>query len=278
MKAFCIKSAAALLAVMVALSVALPCFAVQADLPQESAADYADTSVPVPEDEIPSEGEPDISEGEPDISEGEPDISEGEPDISEGEPQPPEQEPEKSDSDVVGTIALCSRWSGITTTGHIWVYIENTTEETLRVGLYDLPAGEGLSLATFGFTRSDGFGIYYNMETFRNDKYCDDSCICITDDLTRAELDKVTAKLLISNQWNPIINCVFFACSIWNTAGDKTVIPFFYPPVARLQIALSSDSEPCVMKYQPPENAYKQRGNGGRAYLENVSQKSLEAK
>ena len=179
---------------------------------------------------------------------------------------------------VVGKIYLCSRWSSITTTGHLWVYIYNTSGETLRVGLYDLAPNEGVSLATFGFTRSDGFGIYYNMEAYRNDKYCDSSCISISDDLTKKELDAVTAKLLVSNKWNPIINCVYFACSIWNITSDTRMVPFFYPPVVRLQISAAGERETCQMNYQPPEKSFKQRGNGDKAYLENVSQASLDAK
>ena len=191
----------------------------------------------------------------------------------------PETEPEvpKSGDDVVGKIYLCSRWSSITTTGHIWVYIHNTSEEVLRVGLLDVLPDEGVSLATFGFTRSDGMGIYYNMETYRNDKYCDDSCISVSDELTRDELEKVTEKLLISNHWNPIYNCVFFACSIWNTAGDTFILPFFYPPVTRLMISIAGDGEKCEMVHQPGENSFKQRGFGSNSYLENVCQKSLDA-
>ena len=123
----------------------------------------------------------------------------------------------------------------------------------------------------------DGMGIYYNMETYRNDKYCDDSCISVSDELTRDELEKVTEKLLISNHWNPIYNCVFFACSIWNTAGDTFILPFFYPPVTRLMISIAGDGEKCEMVHQPGENSFKQRGFGSNSYLENVCQKSLDA-
>lgn len=194
--------------------------------------------------------------------------------------QPSDEEttkPPEKDDHVIGKIYICSRWSSVTTTGHIWVYILNTSEETLKVGLYDLVPGEGVSLATFGFTRSDGFGVYYNMEAYRNDKYCDESCISLEDDLTREELDSITEKLLIANYWDPIYNCVFFACSIWNRGGNRFIVPFPYPPVARLQIMMWGNNEVCEMEYQPPENSYKQRGFGDGAYLENVCQKSLDA-
>lgn len=179
--------------------------------------------------------------------------------------------------EVVGIIYLCSRWSSITTTGHLWVYIHNTSDEPITVGLLEVAPDEGVSLATFGFTRSDGFGIYYNMETYRNDKYCDENCISISDELTAEELEKVSKKLLNSNQWNPIINCVFFACSIWNTAGDKYIMPFTYPPITRLFIKMAGGNEVCHMNYQPPENTFKQRGLGKNSYLDPLSQKSLDA-
>lgn len=182
---------------------------------------------------------------------------------------------EKEDDDVIGKIYLCSRWSGITTTGHLWIYIHNTSDEPITVGLLEVAPDDGISMATFGFTRSDGFGIYYNMETYRNDKYCDASCISLCDDLTVSELEKVSKKLLNSNQWNPFINCVFFACSIWNSAGNTFIMPFTYPPVTRLFIKMAGGTETCQMVNQPAENTFKQRGVGKNSYLDPLSEKSL---
>ncbi len=196
------------------------------------------------------------------------------PDITVTEPETSEPS-EKADDDVIGKIYLCSRWSGITTTGHLWVYIHNTTDEPITVGLLEVAPDDGISMATFGFTRSDGFGIYYNMETYRNDKYCDESCISLSDDLTVSELEKVNKKLLTSNQWNPFINCVFFACSIWNTAGNTFIMPFIYPPITRLIIKIAGGTETCIMIHQPAENTFKQRGFGNNSYLDPLSEKSL---
>ena len=195
------------------------------------------------------------------------------PDDTQEEPEPDNTEP--SGDDVIGKIYLCSRWSSITTTGHLWVYIFNTSDKPITVGLLEVVPNDGISMATFGFTRSDGFGIYYNMETYRNDKYCDESCISLCDDLTVAELEKVNKKLLTSNQWNPFINCVFFACSIWNAAGNKFVMPFTYPPITRLIIKTAGGTETCQMVNQPPENTFKQRGYGKNSYLDPLSEKSL---
>ena len=113
------------------------------------------------------------------------------------------------------------------------------------------------------------------METYRNDKYCDESCFALSDDLTRSELAKVSKKLLNSNQWNPFINCVFFACSIWNTAGDNFIMPCTYPPVTRLFMKITGETEKCEMVNQPAENTFKQRGMGKNAYLDPLSEKSL---
>lgn len=196
------------------------------------------------------------------------------PDITVTEPETSEPY-EKADDEVIGKIYLCSRWSGITTTGHLWVYIHNTTDEPITVGLLEVAPDDGISMATFGFTRSDGLGIYYNMETYRNDKYCDESCISLSDDLTVSELEKINKKLLTSNQWNPFINCVFFACSIWNTAGNTFIMPFTYPPITRLIIKTAGGTETCIMVHQPAENTFKQRGFGNNSYLDPLSEKSL---
>ena len=190
----------------------------------------------------------------------------------------PEDPPEKNDEDIVARIYLCSRWSTVFTTGHIWVYILNLTgDETFMVGTYPLTPGEGVSVATFGTTRYDGKGVYYNMEAYRDDKYCDESCISISQDINRKELEKVSDKIINSNKWNFIVNCVYFACGVWNTVADEKVVPFFYPPVARAQIKAKGNGEACIMAHQPGEKSFKQRGLGKDAYMENVCQRSLDA-
>ena len=145
------------------------------------------------------------------------------------------------------------------------------------IGTYPLLPGEGVSVATFGTTRYDGKGVYYNMEAYRDDKYCDESCISISQDINRKELEKVSEKIVNSNKWNFIVNCVYFACGVWNTVADEKVIPFFYPPVARMQIRAKGNGETCIMAHQPGEKSFKQRGFGKDAYMENVCQKSLDA-
>ncbi|MBQ5824494.1 MAG: hypothetical protein IIW48_06760 [Clostridia bacterium] len=258
------NSIKSLFALFVALSIVISCVCASvAALPESD--DYEPGSATVEESESTTE-EPSTEEP-----------STEEPSTEEKPEEDDELSTPESEDDVVGIIYLCSRWSSITTTGHLWVYIHNTSDSPITVGLLEVAPGEGVSLATFGFTRSDGFGIYYNMETYRNDKYCDESCISLSDNLTRGELEKITSKLLISNQWNPIINCVFFACSIWNIAGDRYIMPCTYPPVTRLFIKMAGGEEVCQMNYQPPENTFKQRGFGKNSYLDSLSQKSLDA-
>ena len=87
--------------------------------------------------------------------------------------------------------------------------------------------------------------------------------------------EKVNKKLLNSNQWNPFINCVFFACSIWNSAGNTFIMPFTYPPITRLFIKMAGGTETCQMVNQPAENTFKQRGVGKNSYLDPLSEKSL---
>ena len=59
---------------------------------------------------------------------------------------------------TVAKLYLCHRWSGPPSLGHMWVYIENLTGKPIQVGLYKVPAKQGVSVGNFGLTRADGNG------------------------------------------------------------------------------------------------------------------------
>ncbi len=189
----------------------------------------------------------------------------------------PELKPDPKPDDIVGEIYLCILKGEGLRVGHMWVYIVNTSDDYLKIGLYNAAPGEGVSLATFGFTRYDGIGVYYNMEALRDDKYCGDGYIYLKDSLTREEAQKVTANILTANYWDPIFNCTTFACRIWNIGADITIIPMVLPNITRLQLLIYGGSNEDKMNHQPPENCYKHRGTGSGSYLEPCSQKSLDA-
>lgn len=194
------------------------------------------------------------------------------------EPDPePEPKPDPKPDDVMGEIWLCSINGSGLSVGHMWVYILNTSDEYLRIGLYDVPPGEGISVATFGVTRYDGIGVYYNLETRRNENYCGESYMRLKDTLTRREAEKVTSSILTANYWDPFFNCTTFACRIWNRGSNIPMIPMVLPVLTRLQMHMWGANDSDKMMYQPPENCYKQRGSGSLAYLEHCCKKTLDA-
>lgn len=194
------------------------------------------------------------------------------------EPEPgPEPEADPRPDDIVGEIYLCTLKGKGLKVGHMWVYIVNTSDDYLKIGLYDAKPGEGVSLATFGFTRYDGIGVYYNMEALKDEKYCGEGYLYLKDSLTREEAEKITANILTANYWDPIFNCTTFACRIWNIGSGVTIIPMVLPNITRLQLLIYGGSDEDKMNHQPPENCYKHRGTGSRSYLEPCSQKSLDA-
>lgn len=193
------------------------------------------------------------------------------------EPELPDEPGEPSDSDVVGTISLAFRLSHISF-GHLWVYIHNTTDEPFEVGLYTVQPGEGVSLGNFNLTRSDGSGLYYNIESYCGNKYGLDGTIAVTDKLTYGRLKAVTEALKIGNHFDPIYNCTGFALTIWNI-GSAKIVPFIPIPVVALFGILmwGGRLNSLEMSYPPAEQVYKQIGNGSDAYLKPVSEGSLDS-
>lgn len=160
--------------------------------------------------------------------------------------------------------------------GHMWVYFQNKSDKTLQVGAYSLPVGQGVSVGVFGLTRSDGIGIYYNIEAYSVNRYGVDSVICMQEKLTEEELEKVSTRIARSNFWDLFIfNCMGTAFSIWNTGSNVKLIPLIFPVFGRWQIMLREHQEGIDMYYPTVNQVYKQRGNGKNATLEVVSSGSL---
>ena len=91
--------------------------------------------------------------------------------------------------EIVATMYLCACVYVFPVSGHTWIYVENNTDHTLRVGLYDVPAGQGVSIGAFSFSVADGWGIYYNLEAFReNNKDREDIAWSIPEEMTAAFL------------------------------------------------------------------------------------------
>lgn len=189
-------------------------------------------------------------------------------------------ETKSSANDIVGTISICTRMSGFPSMGHTWVYIENTSNHSYQLGLYELPPKQGVSLGTFCFTRSDGFGLYYNIEAHCGNKYGLSSTAYCTRNITASDVTKISNKLMQSNFWDPLVfNCVGFAASIWNMATGDTIVPLVFPVFAQAQILSKNGSHKgtFTMYYPPADRVYKHVGVGANARLKVASAGSLDS-
>lgn len=165
---------------------------------------------------------------------------------------------------TVALIFLCSNASGFPSLGHIWAYIENVSKdkEILEVGAYKLLPGEGVSIGEFGLTRSDGFGLHYNVENYtynlfeastdEKDQKKVSKVKYMCGELDKETLGKISKKIKNLNWWDPIVfNCVTFACSVWNASGNGFIFPWtVFPGITRLNIKRRVDGKPYDKKYE----------------------------
>lgn len=169
--------------------------------------------------------------------------------------------------EIVAQLYLCYRWSAPPSLGHAWIYIENRSDETLKVGAYTLPPEQGVSVGTFGLTRNDGAGIYYNVEAYCGNRYGLSGLVCVSTGLTRAKLAAVSKVIMSQNFWDPIVfNCTTFAARAWNAGGGRTVVPFVFPVFVKLQILAGSHGS-ANMFYPDRSQVCRMIGSGAGASL-----------
>lgn len=180
-----------------------------------------------------------------------------------------------ADDEAVATV---SYFCYVKSPGHCWIYVENLTDETLRIGAYDLAAGEGVSIGSFGTSRHDGYGIYYNVEAYCQTTYGFKSYKTLTEEINRAEFDKLHNEIKkYNNNWNIFRNCLAFATKMWNTVSDRKLSNLLFPAFSSLQVSFKrgSVSNGPVQKSVTADKVFRQKGNGDGAYLVNVSEASL---
>ena len=170
------------------------------------------------------------------------------------------------DDEIVANMYLCHTRTQGSLFGHCWVYIENLSAETLQIGAYLCPPGQGVSAGTWALTRDDGHGIYYNLESYLVNAFGLGRMRAIKDTLTRAELEKVSRRAAKQNFWDFLFfNCAFYAAAVWNAGSGKKVIPLIHPTVVWLQIMLRGDIGRVQMYYPAREQVLRQSGSGGSA-------------
>ncbi len=186
---------------------------------------------------------------------------------------------EENEETIVARASLFAAMYFFPVSGHTWIYVENLTDEPMMVGLYEVPAKQGVSVGTFSFSVNDGWGIYYNLEAFRENRNDNISgCRSRTIELTRSELEELSESIRnYPNFWDIFIfNCTFFAFSIWNGISDDFFIPMMIPALAMLEvIILGSPKGVTPMYYPTVDQVFKQKGRGDEAHLEPVGEKTL---
>lgn len=213
-----------------------------------------------------------IDFGEVDGAEGE------EPDAGGEEGEVPEEK--EYDPNHVADFYLMSNASGFPSLGHIWIYIDNVSPRDLQVGCYTCPPGEGVSVGCFGLTRSDGFGVYYNIESYCGNLFPEKlkKCYRLKTEMNEEQANKVSNKILHSNWWDPmVVNCVFFALSSWNKAGGRWRFPWTcFPAIAK--VGIKRDGVPGVDIMIDPgrDRVFKQKGSGSKAVLKPVKDGSVD--
>lgn len=176
--------------------------------------------------------------------------------------------------EIVARASLFAATYFFPVAGHNWIYVENLSDEPITVGLYEVPVGQGVSVGAFSFSVGDGWGIYYNLEAYRENKDNNiDDCYSITIDLNKSELEHLSNSVRnYPNMWEMFIfNCTFFAFAIWNDNSPHFFIPFFLPGVAWIEMLIMGAKKGAVQMYYPTEDQiYRQKGIGNSARLESV--------
>ncbi len=146
-------------------------------------------------------------------------------------------------------------------TGHVWLYFENLSSETQKVGYYDLPAGQGVSVGIIN--RKQGGRIYYNVESFAANYYNQSGWYSISRDLNKAELQKATDSLkTYKNAWDPIFNCMDFAFTVWNDTTGDGLGNLVFPIFGLIQLWFRGAKRGLKFYYPQPDQVYAQLGMG----------------
>lgn len=225
------------------------------------------------------DGEDEMTTTEPETT----DEATTEPTTEEPTTEPPTEPPteplenfdEVDDGRVVARMYICTQQVGL---GHAWIYIESMFNGEMTVGCYTLKPYQGVSMGTFLFSRADGGGLYYNVEAYCANKWGLKNKSWLGTDLTKKQLVKVSDRIKDWNYWDFYFNCTFFAAEIWNCVSKKKIVPIMFPFFVKWQILAKGGNKNTEMLPVEPEDCYKQKGRGDRAYLIQVKERTLNSK
>ncbi len=180
--------------------------------------------------------------------------------------EPSEENAQENNS--VAEMSICTRASGFPAYFHVWIYIHNISEETLRIGAYDLPAGEGVSVGSWGMMFTDMWGVYYNVESFAAAGRDSGDYYSLTKQLTLEEVGEVGEEVRRFNYWDPFFNCTVFAYRVWNCVDGSWLFPLPLPWITLLQLAIYGGGTHKLEMFVPEEGCvFRQKGWGDEAVL-----------
>ena len=189
----------------------------------------------------------------------------------------PETTVSESD-DTVATLSICSAMYVWPVSGHTWIYVHNESEEPIQVGHYTVPVGQGVSVGAFSFSVNDGWGIYYNIEAYKeNTKNRMDKVWSKSVKINADELETLHNKLInYPNYWGFGGNCATFAFSMWNSVTHQGYFSMLIPAITQFMLMVSGAKKGVLEMYCPPrENVYRLKGQGSNAHLELASDYSV---
>ncbi len=188
-----------------------------------------------------------------------------------------EQDSTESD-ETVATLSLCSAVYVWPISGHAWIYVHNNSDEPIKVGHYEVPVGEGVSVGVFSFSVSDGWGIYYNVEAYKeNTKNRMDKVRSKSVEIDANELEVLNNKLLsYPNYWGFIGNCATFAFAMWNSVTHEGYFSLLIPAITDFMLMVSGGKRGNLEMFCPSrDNVYRLKGCGEDARLERASDYSV---
>lgn len=177
---------------------------------------------------------------------------------------------ENDEDEVVATLSLCSNIYVWPISGHTWIYVHNNSDEPIQVGLYEVPVGQGVSIGAFSFSVNDGWGLYYNIEAYKeNNKNRMGNVRSISEEMDAEELAELNDSLAnYPNVWTFGVNCATFSFSMWNSVTGDGYFSLLIPAISDFMIMLGGGKRGVLEMYQPSrENVYRQKGSGDSARL-----------
>ena len=240
-------------------------FATDADITFEETTQQE--QVTTPEEEIAPDDEVVVPDDDTTAPKDETTVPDEDSTVPDEEPTQPEESKPLQDNEIVANLYVFYDKSDIHGVGHTWIYIENLTDQELKVGVYPLPANEGVSVGTL--PEYDGWGLYYNIEAYQQGIYGMEDQLSMQEEITLKELRRVSNFIVnYINFWDPVFfNCMLFAFLAWDMGSFKILLPLIFPIIGKIQMMIYPHETGTLMKPVTKDKVYRQVGMAGWAQL-----------